>query len=200
MFVFQIAHSANSEDEMCNFYIMYYTGNDGRSLYSNECWRSAPSSLVYPQLPSLTTPTVPPTATPTTAPIISTEIESSEKEDGYECPKPIPPGSGNSRCINNTATTPIPVPPTTTQIPSTSFNSPEPVDQTGHTTMVPSNPYFERGNNLESKPLGMVAAEDWALNGIDIPGMTLGQVSAVAVDREGSVHILHRGPVIWDFE
>ena len=44
----------------------------------------------------------------------------------------------------------------------------------------------------------LVPAEDWPLNGVSIPGIALGQVSAVAVDHEGFVHILHRGPVVWD--
>ena len=176
---------------------MYYTTNDGRSLYTNECWQIAPRSLIYPQLPSLTVPTAPPTATPTTVPVISTEREASEEEDGYECLKPVPPGSSDSRCVNATVTTPIPVLPTSNPIPKIEPNSPQPVDQTSSTT--PSNPFFEGGNSLESIPLGLVPAEDWALNGIDIPGVTLGQVSAVAVDKEGAVHILHRGPVVWDY-
>ena len=191
--------SSNSEDEMCNFYIMYYTTNDGRSLYSNECWESAPRSLIYPQLPSLTTPTVPPTVAPTTAPVVTTEIESNEEEDTYECPKPVPPGSSDSRCVNITATTPIPVQPATDPIPKIETNSPESFDQSSSTTLVPSHPFFEGGNSLSSNHLGLVPAEDWALNGINIPGVTLGQVSAVAVDKEGAVHILHRGPVVWDY-
>ena len=172
--------SADSEDEMCNFYVMYYTVNDGKKLYSESCWQRASSSLVYPELPSLTTPTT----TPTTEPVVTTDAsEGNGEEDNYECSKPIPPGSGNSRCINST--TSIPIPSTTT---------PEPNPST------PSRPFFEGGSNdLESKPLGLVQAEDWTLNGVDIPGITLGQVSAVAVDKEGSVHVLHRGNVVWDY-
>ena len=171
---------------MCNFYIMYYTANDDHRLYSRECWSEAPQSFVYPRLPSLTTPTAP----PTTPPIVTTGA--SEEGDTYECPKPIPPGSGNSRCINTTTTAgPIPGPATSTQIPNPDSNSPE----------SPSSPthFFEGGDNLALKTLGLVQAEDWLLNGVEIPGVTLGQVSAVAVDKEGSVHILHRGPVVWDY-
>ena len=48
-------------------------------------------------------------------------------------------------------------------------------------------------------PLGtLVQAEDWALNGFPIPQSTLGQLSAVAVDPHGDLHVLHRGPVVWD--
>ena len=144
---------------------------------------AATKSLVYPQLPSLTTPTAPPTTT--------TEV--SEKEDTYECPKPIPPNSADSRCINTTATT-SPIPRSTTQIPDT--------DSTTTTTAEPaSNPihFFEGGDDVVSTSLELVQSEDWLLNGVDIPGVTLGQVSAVAVDKEGSVHILHRGPVVWDY-
>lgn len=185
---------------MCNFYIMYYTANDGRSLYSNDCWQIAPRSLIYPQLPSLTVPTAPPTATPTTTPIVSTERETSDEEDSYECPKPVPPGSSDSRCVNATITTPIPVLPATDPIPEVEPNSSESVEQTSSTTSVPSNPFFEASDSLKSNSLGLVPAEDWALNGIDIPGVTLGQVSAVAVDKEGAVHVLHRGPAVWDYE
>ena len=178
---------------MCNFYIMYYTRNDGQTLYSESCWQPATRSLVYPELPSLTTPTV----TPTTEPIVMTDVvsESTEEEDNYECPKAIPPnGSGSSRCINATTTTttsPIPVLPTA--IPNIGSETTESNPHTSH------NPFFEGADNTGSKPLGMVPAEDWTLNGIDIPGMTLGQVSAVAVDKNGFVHILHRGPVVWDY-
>ena len=33
---------------MCNFYIMYYTKNNGRSLSTDSCWDDAPRSMVYP--------------------------------------------------------------------------------------------------------------------------------------------------------
>lgn len=50
-------HSSDSEDEMCNFYVMYYTDNDGRSLVDDECWSSAPESLHFPNIePPLTSP------------------------------------------------------------------------------------------------------------------------------------------------
>ena len=185
---------------MCNFYIMYYTENDGRSLYSNECWQNAPRTLVYPPLPSLTTPTAP----PTTGPAVSTESVDSnnghEEVDNYECPKPIPPGTSNDRCINtttipSTTTSHIPIPPTTIPIR-------EPYHQTPPTTTTnpsPSTPFYEGGSDAKFESLGLVPAEDWPLNGVDIPGVTLGQVSAVAVDKEGHVHVLHRGPVVWDF-
>ena len=185
---------------------MYYTENDGRKLYSNECWQNAPRSLIYPPRPSLTTPT----ATPTTEPPTSTESSGDsdnghKEEDNYECSKPIPPGTSNSRCVNTTTTTTtttttghIPVPPTTIPIR-------EPYHETPPTTPTPtsppslSTPFFEGGSDTKFESLGLVPAEDWPLNGVDIPGITLGQVSAVAVDKEGHVHVLHRGPVVWDF-
>ena len=189
---------------------MYYTENDGSRLYSTECWQSAPLTLVYPPLPSLTTPT----ATPTTVPALTTEsIDSDhghEEEDNYECPKSIPPGISNGRCVNTTTSTtttsPIPIPTTTIAIPKTGSKTPEPDHQTplsnDHNTPTnpsPSTPFYEGGSDTEFESLGLVPAEDWPLNGIDIPGMTLGQVSAVAVDKEGHVHVLHRGTVVWDF-
>lgn len=33
---------------MCNFYIMYYTDNNGIKLEQSECWNKAPSSLSFP--------------------------------------------------------------------------------------------------------------------------------------------------------
>lgn len=196
---------ADSEDEMCNFYIMYYTENDGRVLYSNECWEDAPRSLVYPPLPSLTAPT----ATPTTPPALSTESADGdnehEEEDSYECPKPIPPGTSNSRCVNITNSAATTTTTTTTSHipnPATTFPIPELDRQTPRSTPTdpsPSTPFYEGGSDTEFESLGLVPAEDWPLNGVDIPGMTLGQVSAVAVDKEGHVHVLHRGPVVWDY-
>ena len=48
------SHSPDSEDEMCNFYIMYYMDNNGRSLVDDDCWETPPRSLVYPDtLPPL---------------------------------------------------------------------------------------------------------------------------------------------------
>lgn len=39
---------------MCNFYFMYFTKNDGKSLYEEECWSSPPRSLHFPtKLPPL---------------------------------------------------------------------------------------------------------------------------------------------------
>ena len=189
---------------MCNFYIMYYTENDGRKLYSNECWQNAPRSLIYPPLPSLTTPT----ATPTTESPISTESSAGgdngheEEVDNYECSKPIPPGTSNSHCVNTTTTTTtttghIPVPTTTIPIREPYHQTPPPNAST--TPPSPSTPFYEGGSDTEFESLGLVPAEDWPLNGVDIPGITLGQVSAVAVDKEGHVHVLHRGPIVWDF-
>ncbi len=180
---------------------MYYTENDGRVLYSDECWEDAPRSLIYPPLPSLTTPA----ATATTAPPVSTESADSnnghEEEDSYECPKPIPPGTSNGRCVNitnsaaTTTTSHILIPPTTIPIPELDHQTP----RSTPTDPSPSTPFYEGGSDAEFESLGLVPAEDWPLNGVDIPGMTLGQVSAVAVDKEGHVHVLHRGPVVWDF-
>ena len=194
---------------MCNFYIMYYTENDGRSLYSNDCWQSAPRNLVYPRLPSLTTPPATPTTTPTVS-ITTTDGGSNDHEhddeDNYECPKPLPPGSGNSRCVNTTTTTPIPVPPTPIQTPKTGSKTPVTVQTPMSSTHgdTPTNPsphsrFFEGDSDIEFESVGLVPAENWPLNGVDIPGVTLGQVSAVAVDKDGSVHILHRGPVVWNY-
>ena len=41
-------HSAKGENEMSNFYIMYYTDNNDVPLLEDECWREAPPTLTYP--------------------------------------------------------------------------------------------------------------------------------------------------------
>ena len=60
-------------------------------------------------------------------------------------------------------------------------------------------PFIEGVASPAPSLLGLAQAEDWALNEVSIPGRTLGQVSAVAVDSDGNVHILHRGSVVWDY-
>ena len=41
-------YSPHSDDEMSNFYIMYYMDNNGLSLSKKECWSESPPSLLYP--------------------------------------------------------------------------------------------------------------------------------------------------------
>ena len=149
---------------------MYYTENDKRQLSSNNCWNPAPSSLRYPTLPSLPPPTH----------IHHHDNEEHEsakgnradaQQDDYICPRPIPPGP--PQVCNTTTTT---------------------------TAQTPQRPFFEgEANSSESQTrTKWVPAEDWPLNGVTFPGLVLGQVSAVAVDGKGNVHVLHRGPVVWD--
>ena len=175
----------NTEDEMCNFYIMYHTENDGNPLRSNDCWMPAPSLVHYPPLPTL-----PPSpgshhhhdhstmADGSDDDIDITLPEDKEKigenEDDYMCPSSIPPAQVPSQCLK---TTPINQPP---QVKDKG-------DETQHLTMVP--------------------AEDWPYNGVDYPSIgtvsgkveVLGQVTSVAVMTDGSVLVLHRGPRVWDY-
>ncbi len=51
---------------------------------------------------------------------------------------------------------------------------------------------------MSPPPGTLVQAEDWALNGFPIPATSLGQLSAVAIDPHGDLHVLHRGPIVWD--
>ena len=163
---------------------MYYTLNTDHSLELDECWSPAPKSFQYPTLPKL-----PPSSqtTPTHDHGHTHMHEEHGKpkeneEDEYLCPQSVPPGLPN-KCLEQ-------VPDSTTNEASESTTTPE------H----PSTITVEEGEVSNFAELGLVPAEDWELNGVDIPGMALGQVSAVAVDKDGAVHILHRGPVTWDGE
>ena len=59
-------------------------------------------------------------------------------------------------------------------------------------------------SSMESDPSspgsGLVLSEDWPLNGYPIPEVALGQVTAAAFDANGYLHVLHRGPVTWNYE
>ena len=64
---------------------------------------------------------------------------------------------------------------------------------------------LDESETVSDNPL-VVLAEDWPLNGVDAPevgghdkGVQLGQVTSVAVDTDGSVLVLHRGPREWDY-
>ena len=54
-------------------------------------------------------------------------------------------------------------------------------------------------------PPTLEMAADWILNGLEGPrtspilSVGLGQVSAVEVDRNGDVLVLHRGSRVWDY-
>lgn len=48
---------SDSNNEMCNFYIMFYMKNNGRILRSMECWRSPPKNFKFPKLSQFVSPT-----------------------------------------------------------------------------------------------------------------------------------------------
>ena len=86
-----IPHRANIEDEMCNFYMMYYTLNTATPISPDGCWSPAPSWLKYP---------VPAPFTPPThhhhddeEEDSASEEEEEEGEEEYVCPSPVPPGA-----------------------------------------------------------------------------------------------------------
>lgn len=191
---------------------MYYTANNGRSLRSDTCWYHPPPGLRYPDhlppLPAVTTPVEEDHDHDHHHDGGSNEGDGHhdhdhhrdggsnegdghhEQEDEYICPKTIPPGDP-SLCPKPTPQIPIPTtPPITTGGYSTTH------EVAPHSNSVP---FFEGTGNQEPVDLGLVQAENWALNDVSIPGSTLGQVAAVAVDNEGNVHILHRGQVVWDY-
>ncbi len=154
---------------MCNFYIMYYTANNGRDLYQDDCW-SPPGDLLYPSV----LPPLPQLVSHTEHhhhggmggnEEQEEDKKEQEKDKDYKCSVPIPPGDP-SKC-----------PPIATTSP----------------------PFIEGVASPDSTPIGLVEAEDWILNKVSIPGHTLGQVSAVAVDADSNLHILHRGSVQWDY-
>ena len=40
--------SPNANNEMCNFYIMYYKDNDNSSLSTEDCWQNSPEWVEFP--------------------------------------------------------------------------------------------------------------------------------------------------------
>lgn len=139
-----------------------------------------------------------------------------EEEDTYKCPKPIPPGPP-SLCPKLDPTSsilsasPSLHPPRLSPSPSTTPLSGSDVSTPTGSVETPTtqHPFIEgEDGHTEAPPKvgvappsGLVPAGDWSLGGMSSPvigGTRLGQVSAVAVDGEGHVHVLHRGPRVWD--
>ncbi len=151
---------------------MYYTANNGRGLYADDCW-DPPRGLTYPStLPPL--PVLVSSSEPHHHHSMGGDKDEEDKDDDYKCPVSVPPGNP-SRCPVPTTAPPITHPPITPP------------------------PFIEGVAAPPPTLLGLAQAEDWALNKVSIPGRTLGQVSAVAADGDGNVHILHRGSVKWDY-
>lgn len=172
---------------MCNFYIMYYTSNDDISLISNYCWAPPPSRLRFPALPPL--------------PVAATPSQEEEEEGTHSHSdmgdhkglhphlRPVSPGLAppttpllpRKQLSVTTTVSPPPIATTVAPPPIAATVAPPPIT----TTLPPA--------------VGtLVQAEDWPLNGFPIPTQTLGQITAVAIDSAGDVHILHRGPVTWN--
>ena len=153
---------------MCNFYIMYFTKNDGKHLYQDYCWSKPPTSLHFPaKLPPL-----------------PVRHAASDDDDDEEHRHSHSHSHSHSHAQLPASTTQLP----TTQTPPT-------------TDFIP--PLTSKPKPGKVSPPGrhkLVLSEDWPLNGVDIPDAAMGQVSAVAVDTKGGVHVLHRGPVTWDFK
>lgn len=201
-FISSFTFRPDSEDEMCNLYIMYYTVNDDRNLLKDECWDPPPPWFQFPtKLPRL--PTHSHNEEEEEGDGHLHEIDENSQNEKQDCPVPIP--TGLKRCpVPNLATTsppetipsavsdsvPSPVPdsipsPTPNSIPSPTQHSP-PLPELTATRPPPSG--------------ALVLSENWLLNGFPIPEATLGQVTAAAVDAAGDLHVLHRGPVTWEFE
>ncbi len=51
--------------------------------------------------------------------------------------------------------------------------------------------------NAESETNGMTQVDSWPKIR-DSDHISLGQVSGVATDSKGNIHIFHRGPRVWD--
>ena len=150
----------NSKDEMCNFYIMYYTINDARKLVDDSCWtRPAPSMKFPAKLPPLHSNAM-------------TPPDHAEDEQKEVTSIPIPISRSNSNTL-----------PMSTSAPHHSQD---------HGTLPPPPP--------PHSGFGLVLSEDWPLNSFSIPKIAIGQVTAAAVDAAGDLHVLHRGPVTWEYE
>lgn len=170
---------------MCNFYIMYYTTNDGIQLADTSCWGPPPSWLHFPS----NLPPLPTAATPTDEEEVDgAHSHNTDMEDHHPHPSSLitlPPS------LPPETTPPLPPPrelPSPGELPPSREVTPPRELPPPATTVVPP------------APDDLVQAEDWPLNGFPIPTQTLGQITAVAIDGAGDVHILHRGPVTWDLE
>ena len=206
-------HSPDSEDEMCNFYIMYHTENDERPLISNDCWEPAPPDVNYPPLPTLppshdshhhhspmmggsdvddiVTETTQNTQNPTTSSSDVVTLPEGGEEDDYICPSSIPPTNQvPSKCRETTPTNQLPETTPTNQVPEAT----------------PTHQLPEGKGNEEQFHLYPV--KDWLYNEANSPLIgadtgklgILGQVTSVAMAADGSVLVLHRGPRLWDFQ
>ena len=198
---------------MCNFYLMYYTENDGRLLTEANCWEDAPSAVHFPPLPRL-----PPSHGPAhhdhpdhspmgsegdleiiesvddaiTSPDDDTtsSIPPGVGEDDYICPSPVPPGPVPSQCQQN--------------------GNENDGMKNGNNRMENGDEDLKSGNGKEDLEdvvsWDIDLAGDWPFNGVDYPqvdsdtgmGGALGQVTSVAVTKDGSVFVLHRGPRAWE--
>ena len=213
---------------MCNFYIMYYMVNNGRSLVADDCWNQAPDDFHFPELH------VP---EPVLGFGIETEADRTHEHTGHDASDDnvdsilleihdiIDEIDGESPTTKAT-------PPAKVTLPAVGGLTTKIPPQETTVAETPSNrPFFEGGDHFESDPTGgmeprqdptggmepgqdptggmepgqdftLELAEDWPLNGLSSPrvgDITLGQVTAVAVDHAGFVHIFHRGPTTWDF-
>ena len=203
---------------------MYYTANDGKSLTEDECWSPASKTLHFPDVPIPesssghhhhhhgNSDTMPGGqgegggGSPDPDSVDDThkedlvaggdKMEEEETEDIYMCPKSVAPGPP-SLCP--------PLHPTSIASPSLPLPQPSPPP----TVATTRRPFFEgedtHGDVLSevgvAPSLGLSLAADWSLNGVSSPRLgqvQLGQVTAVAVDAQGHVHVLHRGPHVWD--
>ena len=145
-----VALSHQGIDEMCNFYLMYYTDNNGVGMQEDECWNKAPHSLIFPD----------------SDPVLPTHGASF--------------GSHNHTHHSHT------------HIPD---HNDEPVEVTDgvpvamDTTVIPR--YW---------PLPVVD-QSWPFNnGFNkyVEEFSLDQITAIDVDEEGNLHILHRAGRKWD--
>lgn len=126
----------------------------------------------------------------TTSPTLpeATNDNGDETKDDYICPSSAPPvGVSSSPCLVTTPTA-QPITPTIS-------------GKKGEGDI-------DSGSMFPDGKFDVVPAEDWPFNGVDQPivdaetgrGGALGQVTSVAVDADGNVLVLHRGPRVWDFK
>eukprot|EP00731_Ephydatia_muelleri_P016753 Em0009g1177a len=199
-----ISMGSTSEDEMCNFYIMYDMPNNDQGLTNSICGRAAPDSLSFP-------PVVPVTPVPDADSmegghhhgnhdsssgdaINSTFVPSLDPVSAKGLP-PKPPldkvllHSSTSEVAMATslptASLPVsPVPPLTPWTGSTGLGA-LPSAGTKVTSLVWAGQYSAAGGWPYSDPQKTSEAK-------------FGQISAVAMGANGTVYILHRGTRVWD--
>ena len=74
LFLFSVLFRPDTDDEMCNFYLMYYTANTGAHTFDNDCLVDKESGPAVPFPPAVAQASTPPTP-PSPASMVNGEGE-----------------------------------------------------------------------------------------------------------------------------